>query len=244
MEAEISETAFELRPLYRQVREAMVSRLIDGRWQPGQMLPSEQQLAVEMGVSQGTVRKALDSLAADNLVMRRQGRGTFVAEPEEGRLLFKFFKLTADDGRRRLPDSTVTALVKTKAGAAARAKLGLPPRGLVWDLRRTRFLDGQPVIAEEIVLPAGRFPALDRVETVPNNLYALYSARFGLTVAHAVERLKAVAATAADAEQLGCPAGTPLLLIDRIAYGLDEAPIEWRVSRCLTDAFHYGVDLK
>ncbi|WP_343039145.1 GntR family transcriptional regulator [Propylenella binzhouense] len=234
----------ELRPLYRQVREAMVSRLIDGRWQPGQMLPSEQQIALEMGVSQGTVRKALDALAADSLVVRRQGRGTFVAEPEAGRLLFKFFKLTADDGSRRLPDSILNSLAKTKSAAAARAKLKLPPRSSVWQLDRTRFLEGRPVIAETITLPVTRFAGLDRVEMVPNNVYSLYATRFGLTVGHAVERVKAVAASAADAEQLGCPEGTPLLLIDRIAYGLDEAPIEWRVSRCLTDSFHYLIDLK
>ncbi len=95
--------ALGFRPLYRQVKAIFVRRLVEGVWSPGTALPSEGQLASEIGVSQGTVRKALDELAAENLLVRRQGRGTFVAEHDERRILFQFFKLVPDDGDPALP---------------------------------------------------------------------------------------------------------------------------------------------
>jgi GntR family transcriptional regulator len=236
--------ALGFRPLYSQVREALVDRLIDGSWPPGFLLPSEQQLAAELGVSQGTVRKALDAMAADNLLVRQQGRGTFVAEPEDGRMLFQFFRLGSDDGRRTLPDSSVFAVKRAAAGLEEREMLDLPPQAQVWRIDRTRQMDGRTLIVERITLPADRFSDLDQVDPIPNNVYGLYSQQYGLTIARAEEQLKAVAASPADARHLDCPAGTPLMQINRIGYGLDGTPLEWRVSRCLTDGFHYSVSLK
>src|SRR3954449_5070932 len=98
------------RPLYRQVRDTLVRRIADGVWRPGQLLPSEPELAVDLGVSQGTVRKALDEMAAENLVIRRQGRGTFVARHDDARILFQFFKLLPDSGEKRFPESCVLSV--------------------------------------------------------------------------------------------------------------------------------------
>jgi len=238
------ETAFGFRPLYQQVRERLVARLVDGTWPPGLLLPSEQQLAAELGVSQGTVRKALDAIAADNLLVRRQGRGTFVAEPEEGRILFQFYKLTADDGRRRFPQSTVLGVAQGKATSVERRRLALDPGAMVWRVRRVRDLDDKPMLVEKIVLSAARFANLGALKKIPNNVYALYASAYGVTIARAEEKLKAVAATAEDARRLNCAQKTPLLLIDRLAFSIDETPTEWRVSRCLTDGYHYLSDLK
>lgn len=238
------ERPLRFRPLYSQVREALVRRLIDGSWPPGMLLPSEHQLAAELGVSQGTVRKALDAMAADNLLVRRQGRGTFVAEPEDGRMVFQFFKLVSDDGRRSLPDSDVFAVAQAVASPQEQDLLHLRAGRRVWHLERTRKLDGRTAIVERICLPVDRFPKLDRIEPIPNNVYALYAQTFGLIIARAEERLKAVPASAADAARLACPAGTPLIEVSRIGFGLDETPVEWRVSRCLTDRFHYAISLK
>src|SRR5258707_13395026 len=83
----------DFRPLYAQVRALMIRRMVRGEWRPGDILPSEGRLAVEFGVSQGTVRKALDEMAAQNLVVRQQGRGTFVAQHSEAHALFHFFHI-------------------------------------------------------------------------------------------------------------------------------------------------------
>lgn len=238
------EMALGFRPLYQQVRERLVARLIDGTWPPGLLLPSEQQLAAELGVSQGTVRKALDAIAADNLLVRRQGRGTFVPEPEEGRILFQFYKLTADDGRRRFPQSTVLGVAQGKATSVERQRLALDRGAKVWRVRRVRELDDTPMLVEKIVLPAARFADLGALKEIPNNVYALYASAYGITIARAEEKLKAVAATTEDARRLNCPPNTPLLHIDRLAFSIDETPTELRISRCLTDGYHYLSDLK
>lgn len=231
-------------PLYKRVKNLLVSRIADGRWQPGQIIPNEFQIADELNVSQGTVRKALHEMTADNLLVRQQGRGTFVTSHDDERILFQFFKLTSDQGIREFPDSTVVSLDKAEASTAEASIFGGRPGEPVWRLERRRTLGERPIIIETLALPATLFPNLDRLETIPNNLYGLYSTRYGVTVARAVEKLRAVAATEADARHLDCPSGLPLLEIDRRAFGLDGRVVEWRVSRCLTDGHHYLSDLK
>ncbi|MBO0664414.1 GntR family transcriptional regulator [Jiella sp. MQZ9-1] len=230
-------------PLYRQVRDMLVQRLIDGAWTPGSMIPSEFQLAAELGVSQGTVRKALDAMTAEHLLVRRQGRGTFVALPEESRILFQFFRLIADDGTRIFPESRVMDRQLAPASADERALLGLGIDEAVWRIDRVRSLGGTPVISEQITLPAIRFEGLAAMETIPNNVYALYSEHFGITIGKATEKLKAGAADARTAARLGCTAGDPLLVIERLATALDDTPVEHRVSYCRTANFHYRLDL-
>lgn len=231
------------RPLYQQVRDMLVRRLIDGSWTPGMMLPSEYQLASELGVSQGTVRKALDAMTAEHLLLRRQGRGTFVALPEEGRILFKFFRLVADGGERLFPQSRVLGRVKAKASAADREQLGLAKGADVWRIDRVRHLGETPVISERITLPVARFEALGQMADIPNNVYALYSEYFGITIGKAAEKLKAAIADATLAKRLGCETGHPVLSIERLALALDDTPVEHRISFCLTDSFHYRSDL-
>lgn len=231
------------RPLYRQVKDHFVRRLVDGVWAPGTALPSEGQLAAELGVSQGTVRKALDELAAENLLVRRQGRGTFVAEHDEQRILFQFFKLVPDDGAARFPDSTVLATESAEADPAECQALALESGETVLRIRRIRSLGDKPVILETISLPERRFPGLAD-GPIPNNLYSLFATRYGVTVAHAREKLKAVALSPEEARRLGTAAGTPALLIDRLALSLEGAPVERRLSLCLTEEAHYQSDLR
>ncbi|RDJ21482.1 GntR family transcriptional regulator [Bosea caraganae] len=231
------------RPLYRQVKAIFVRRLVDGVWAPGEGLPSEGQLAAEIGVSQGTVRKALDELAAENLVVRRQGRGTFVAEHDERRILFQFFKLVPDNGERRFPDSTVLSAETGLADAAEQAALDLTAKDRVIRVRRLRSFETVPLIVETLSLPQRLFPGLE-AGPIPNNLYSLYAARYGITIAHARERLKAVALNADDAGLLGVAAGSPALQIDRLALALDGMPVERRLSLCLTEEAHYLSDLR
>lgn len=231
-------------PLYLQVKQRMLARMLSGEWAPGMMLPAEHQIAAEIGVSQGTVRKALDALHAENLIVRRQGRGTFVAQHTSDRALFHFFKLVDPAGERALPETVFSDLVRGQADADVAARLGLSRRQAVWRLRRHRALGGRIVVCETIHLGAREFPGLDTRVPLPNNIYSLYERDYGRTVAHAVEDLSAVAATPEDAGLLGLAAGAPVLMIDRVAYGLDERPIELRRSVCRTDAYRYRSDLR
>ncbi len=147
------------RPLYRQVKDAFVKRMADGIWPAGFLLPSETMLAQEVGVSQGTVRKALDELEAENLVVRVQGKGTFVSQHDEKRILFQFFKLVPDEGVPKFPDSVVLSAGVRKATPEERAGLDLAPGAKVARVRRVRSIDGVPVILETLSLPDELFPA-------------------------------------------------------------------------------------
>ena len=229
---------FGFRPLYRQVKDVFVKRMVDGIWSPGLLLPSEGRLAAEIGVSQGTVRKALDELAADNLLVRQQGRGTFVAEHDEKRILFQFFKLVPDDGIARFPESQVLDVTVAKASRDEREALELPSDGKVARIRRVRSIDEVPMIIETLSLPDALFPKVTE-SPVPNSLYAFYATQYGITIAHAREKLKAVTLSPEDAAILRKPAGHPALLIYRLAFSLDLRAVEWRVSLCLTDEAHY-----
>ena len=232
------------KPLYAQVRDRLVRRMIDGEWVPGMALPSEMELARQLNVSQGTVRKALDSMTADNLLVRRQGRGTFVAELEESRILFQFFRLIPDSGTPEFPESEVLSRRLEKATQAEAAALAISTGDMVYRIERLRFLSGVPALTELITLPARRFPGISDIEPLPNNVYRLYSDEWGITVAASEEKLKAIAASATDADRLKCDEGEPLLMIVRLALDLEGRPVEVRTSRCLTRSVHYGVHLR
>jgi GntR family transcriptional regulator len=231
----------DFRPLYTQVKELLIARLVRGEWRPGAVLPSEISLAATFGVSQGTVRKALDEMAAQNLVVRRQGRGTFVAQHSQPHALFHFFHIRDESGEKELPTGRVLALRSGRAGREQAGRLALPPRARVWEIERVRALRGRPVILERIALPAALFPGLSLPigRELPDELYVLYQEQFGVTVARAEEKLRAVAADALDAEALGVAEGSALLEIDRLALSLDGTAVEWRLSRCNTADHHY-----
>ena len=240
-----TDTNIGFKPLYAQVKDQLIRRLVDGTWQPGMNLPSEQELARQLSVSQGTVRKALDAMTAENLLVRRQGRGTFVAEPEDARILFQFFRLTDDTGagEEAFPESHLLSCSMEPATKKEAEALAIEPGDDVWRIERSRQIRGRPIIAESITIPAAIYQGFENLAEIPNNIYQLYSSRWGITIAKADERLKAVLCDERDAEALGCGVGEPLLLITRIARDLEGNPVELRASRCLTTETHYAVNL-
>jgi len=231
--------AIGLRPLYLQVRERLLRRLIDGDWQPGDMIPSENLLAAEYQVSQGTVRKAIDTMVRENLLRRRQGSGTYVANSNDDRFVFQFFRLQPDDGPRTLPSSRIISVGRTQAAAAVATALDLSAAAEIIRLRRVRLIDGVAALVETICLDAARFDGFPAARDTPNNLYNLYSRRWNITIGRTEERIKAVAADPDEARALGCTPGAPLLQVERIARDLEERPTEYRLSRCLTERLHY-----
>lgn len=233
------------RPLYSQVKSLMIEYMTSGNWRPGQMLPSEMALASEFGVSQGTVRKALHELEAQNLIFRRQGRGTFVTEHTPQHSLFHFFRIKDDRGAFELPTSVVVDLRSRRATKAQEKLLRLESREMVESLMRTRHLRGKPIILERIHLPARLFPGLSLPvgEEMAQELYVLYQQRFGVTIVRAHDMLKAVLADSTDARHLDVSEGSPIMEITRVAYDLADNPVELRISRCNTRNHHYATDL-
>lgn len=230
------------RPLYAQVEEIIRKRLLDNYWKPGEMLPSEMELADELAVSQGTVRKALNDMVAENLLFRRQGVGTFVSEYTERRALFLYFNLVGIDGDHAMPQSHVLSCQIRTATPDEIGRLEIAPGDEVIAMRRVRELRGRPTIFDRLSLPAARFRNLCGDPRLPENLYRFYQSEFGVTVAKAHERVRAVSASAEEARYLGIAPGAPLLEIDRVAVTIDGRPVEWRVSHCNTEDYVYVAD--
>jgi GntR family transcriptional regulator len=229
----------DARPLYAKVREQLVERIRSGVWKPGQLIPSEFEIAAEFGVSQGTARKAIGALAAERLVMRQQGRGTFVVEHTPAHVLFRFFNMFDAAGELITPDSRPTRPRVARASSAEEKALHLAPGAEVIRIDRVRTRAGIPFICETIRLPQELFPDLAQIEELPNTLYDLFQKTYGILLVRTEDRLSATAADADTAGVLNLAPGAPLLRIDRTAFGLDDRPIEWRVSLCHLQGAHY-----
>jgi GntR family transcriptional regulator len=233
-------------PLYRQIKGLITRSLQSGEWKPGELIPSETELAARFGVSQGTVRKAIDELATENLLVRRQGRGTFVATHQEARAQFRFLRMRPDRGGDAGPmDSRVLECRRTRApGDIARA-LQLRSGETVVQVRRVLSFEGQRTVLDEIWLPGALFRGLtaERLSAYRGPLYALFEAEFGTRMIRADERLRAVAADPECAAQLGVPVGEPLLLVERVSFTYEDRPVEVRRGFCVTRNHHYYNEL-
>ena len=187
-------------------RRSLEQSLDAGEWGPGEAIPSETELAARYGVSQGTVRKAIAALAADNLVVRRQGKGTFVAtHTEEKASLFRFLRIRRNDEVDEYPGSRVLDVRRGKASAEAARLLDLKPGDAVILLRRVLEYSGEPVILDEITLPAALFKGLtkSRVDAYHGSMYGFFETQFGVRMIKAQEKLRAVPADAASARDPG-----------------------------------------
>jgi GntR family transcriptional regulator len=233
----------DFQPLYRQVREVFLRRIVQRVWSPGEALPSEMALASELGVSQGTVRKALDSLAAEDLVERHQGRGTFIAEVTPSRSLFKFFRISKPGGGRVTPEIRQASAKLRSATHRETEVLKIAAKDKVVEIRSARRIEGHPDISEIIVVPAALFPGLES-RPIPDELYTYYHGGYGVSVHSTDEELRAVSAGDDDAETLGVVPGEPLLEIERVAYDINSMPIEWRRTLCVSRRLVYAVTLR
>ena len=227
--------------LYMQIKDILTARVGKGEWSPGGIIPSEINLAQELGVSQGTVRKAITELVENNVLTRKQGLGTFVSNHDSDRALFHFFHLTDNKGHKVLPDSRVLHCHGKPASRMEASKLQLTAGANIIRIERVRNFSAKPTMIETITLPAEPFDDLGREGNpdLPNTLYELYEKQYGITIHSADEHLRAVAASKHDAKLLNLEVGTPLLEIERVALTLDKIPVELRISRCSTRNHHY-----
>ncbi len=212
-----------------------------GEWQPGDRIPGETELAKEYEVSQGTVRKAIDSLVENRLLLRRQGKGTYVASHNSELKLFHFFNISPNEGGRVLPETKVLTVDKRTGLHHELAALEMPAGTEVIHITRVRHLAGPPVIYETMTICANRFKSvLDLTKKqILNNIYELYEQNFGVIIRRTKDKVYAVAASALQAQLLDIEASTPLLCVHRLALDLEDTPVEYRETFCLTQNHHY-----
>jgi len=219
-------------PQYRRVRIALTRKLAAGEWKPGEAIPSEALLARVFDVSIGTIRKAVDELVAGNILVRQQGRGTFVASHTEDHTLFHFFHIARKDGAKELPVHELRAFRKDKAGADEAQQLGVGRGTPTLRMQNALKLGGRAVIFDDIVVPAALFRGLNEAiyRSRDSTIYALYQARYRINVIRISERLSAAMPPAAVSAVLGLAAPVPALVIKRVAYTYNDTPVEYRVS--------------
>ena len=228
-------------PLYRQIKTLILQALATGEWKSGEIIPSEGELAIRFGVSQGTIRKAIDEMAAENLLIRRQGKGTFVASHNDPRAFFRFLRLVPLTGGIEPSRSVPLECWRAKAGPEAARMLGLNVSDPIIIVRRLLQFSGKPVVADEIYLSGEIFGALtiEMLRDYDGSLYSLFESTFGVRMIRAEERLRAVPADRTSAELLGVAEGSPLLSVERVSYSYGDKPVEWRRGLYSTEQHCY-----
>jgi GntR family transcriptional regulator len=235
-------------PLYQQIKGLLLQSLQSGEWKSGAAIPSELELAARYRVSQGTVRKAIDELAVENLLVRRQGKGTFVATHSEQQVQYRFLKLVPDSGdlsSEGPAQRTIIECKRLRASAEVARGLAIRSGDAVLQVRRVLAFAGVPTILEDLWLPAGPFKGLtaERLRGYDGPMYALFEAEFGVRMVRAEEKIRAVLPDGQQCALLAVPAGTPLLSVERLAYTYKDAPMELRQGLYLTGKHFYRNEL-
>ncbi len=235
-------------PLYQQIKGLILQSLQQGEWKPGEAIPSEMELAARFRVSQGTVRKAIDELAAENLVMRRQGKGTFVATHAEQHVQYRFLKLLPDTGDARVEGPAQRSVIdcrRMRASADVARALALRSGDAVMQAKRILSFGGVPTILEDIWLPGQAFKGLtaEQLANYQGPTYAMFEIDFGVRMVRAEEKIRAVLPDEEQARLLQITPVTPLLSVERVAYTYNDVPMELRRGLYLTDTHHYRNEL-
>ena len=231
-------------PLYKQVYDSLIARLSDGYWKPGAALPSEFALADQLGVSQGTVRKALNQLVAENILRRRQGKGTYVSEHTQESSMFRFFRYREAGDKDIIPVTELIDMSRRNATEREIDKLQLEEDIRVVQLTRVRSINGRPAIFEHVLQPLAIFPDIDKERELPNSLYTLYQEKYNISIVEVKDELQAVSLPADIATHLNLAAGSPALMTERASINIDGRVAEWSQAYCNTDNFIYCVSLK
>jgi GntR family transcriptional regulator len=226
---------------YKEVKSAILAALSAGEWKGGECIPSEKRLAERFGVSIGTLRKAIDELCAENILIRHQGLGTFVSMHQRDRHFFRFFRIVRRDGDKVYPVVTLIDFKKARASREVAATLGIETGARVFQFVNGLALHGNTVLIEHISVPETRFPGLTeaKLRNRPNTLYNFYQDVFAINVVETDERVTVALANELEARELSLDRGAPLLEIRRVAYSYHRCAVELRVSRLNTEHYEY-----
>lgn len=221
---------FSNRPLYLQVRDALAERIASGGLRPGAAIPSEGDLAREIGVSPGTVRKALHLMEADRLIVRQQGRGTFVSDFSSNELSARYTRIYGANGARIRGHVKASKVERGPASHTERDRLRLADGEAVYRIQRFWHGQGSAFLVEDSTVPAELFPGLEQKSQVTDHI-AVLAQEYGLLLGTAQELVSAAVPPPAIAEVLGTPPSQPVTVLDRIVLKLnDHRPVEWRVA--------------
>ena len=235
-----------MNPLYIQVKKNITESLVSAEWSPGQSIPSEIELSKKYSVSQGTVRKAIDDLVADKILIRRQGKGTFVSTHNEENIQLRFLRLTEKSGKKEKLENKLISFEKEKASNYIAKALDINTSSTLITIKRLLTFNGSALILDLIKIPSASFRGLnsDKIIEKKGSMYRMYETDFGIQMLHADEKIKAVEANKESSAMLNIAEGSPLLSVERLSYTYDDKPIEWRLGLCVTLNHYYKTELE
>jgi len=233
---------FSTRPLYLQVKDMLIQRIAAGAWKPGAAIPNEIELSRELGISVGTVRKALDEMESERLISRRQGRGTFVIDQTSNEHAVRFSNIRDANGIRITGEVESCSVAAAAASDAESRRLQLRVSEPIFHIHRVRTHKDAPLMVEDATVPQSRFPGLPQEEDVSLSIVVL-AHRYGVLLGRADEKVGATTAKGGIAKALKVAEGTPLLTLDSVVYAIDGRPIEWRVAHCHLSDNHYLAEM-
>lgn len=225
-------------PLYHQLKEILRTQIENGVWKTGELIPNENQLAEDYGLSRGTVREAMDDLVREGMLNRQRGRGTFVASPklEQGILsLYSVHEYTKQTGHT--PSSNIIDFVIENANKKIAEHLSLPLESPIYKLTRVRLVDGEPIMFDRVYIPAGEIPNLQEKDLTKTSLYEILANDYGVVLGKAMQTFEPVLIDQYESKLLKVDKGAPALLIERITHRSNGSPIVYskiiiRGDRC------------
>lgn len=231
-------------PLYRAVKQQILESLAVGEWISSQTLPSQAELCERYSVSVGTLRKAMDELVQERILVRKAGKGTFIAPHDEERLLFHFYNVIGRDGTRKLPVSEVLTARRVKAAKDVARQLHLQPGDLIHRFENLRRIDGDPTLHDTLYVRADKLPGLtpEVFKSRRGTIYDLYLSRFGINIVRTVETIGATLCPSNIAAHLRLNKKVPVLEITRVALTYNDEPIEFRISYMSSERHVYLSD--
>jgi GntR family transcriptional regulator len=230
-------------PLYDQIERNLRNLIINGKLNPGEVMPSEWELVELYGVSRLTVRRALDELVRQNWLERKHGVGTFVRQPVTASISAS--KLSFTEQMRsigRKPGSRLVSQRRTPATAKIARLLRIDEGQSILEITRVRLADDEPILLETSCLSLERFPSLANYSWSENeSLYQNLSEEYGVSVTGLDHTLKPVLLTETEAHYLQAKAGTPAILSEIVAFTKNGTPVEyvWSVSNGDKSEFYF-----
>ncbi len=233
------------KPLY-QVAEDYILELIDsGKLIPGDLIPSEPQLAKQLNISPGTAKKAIDNLVWQQRLYRHQGKGTYVSNIDFNNSLFRFTTYGDASGQPARIHKVTTARRIEKGKQVLCEKLNTGCDIPLLYIERVGYVDEQAVMVEYSHWRADVVPGLEDEDVhIPDLFYAIIVEKFGIPVVRAEETLTADGADEQTAEILGIPRGAPVLVLNRITFTTANRIIEIRISKGRSDKFSYKTEIR
>ncbi|MDR2374500.1 MAG: GntR family transcriptional regulator [Bifidobacteriaceae bacterium] len=232
-------------PLYRQLKDRILSHIRDGTLEPGDLLPSESELGQALGLSRPTIRQALSELALEGFITKEQGRGSFVAKPKtEGHFLSKLQSFS--DEMRQLGLEPSTELLSLRVVASipkVNDRLGLPLGHPLVELARLRSADAVPIVYVETYLPGVEFADLVNFDLAGASLYATLEKDFGAAVTRVTRTIEACLVRPREAKLLKVEPPSAICLVRTVAYADGRGPVEYSIARYRGDQTQFSLEL-